>query len=233
MKKMYIKAVRALKRVFEFLGILTLIEKFHERSRLSNWLLSLFYIYDLDGLVKLDVPWWTYDAIENVERFLSDRPNSRVFEYGSGASTIWLSKRAAHVRSVEHDENWFTLMAEKTSTISSIDLVHEPPTTKDESSNTPSGKEGYFEKDFLSYVNSINRYAEKYDLIVIDGRARTACLQHAKERLSPNGVIVFDNAKRRRYRDAIENAGLRIEDYSGLTPALPYRESTFILRAES
>jgi hypothetical protein len=36
----------------------------------------------------------------------------KVFEYGSGGSTIFLSERADQVFSVEHDKNWHTLVSQ-------------------------------------------------------------------------------------------------------------------------
>ena len=51
------------------------------------------------------LPWVTYSFID----FIKDRLNKqqRVFEYGSGSSTLFYAKRVAKVVSVEHDENWF------------------------------------------------------------------------------------------------------------------------------
>src|SRR5690348_4410793 len=56
---------------------------------------------DADGA---PIPWITYPAI----RFLAGRvePHFRVFEFGSGLSTLWWAQRVAHVVSVEHDPAW-------------------------------------------------------------------------------------------------------------------------------
>ena len=71
-----------------------------------------------------------------------------------------------------------------------------------------------------------------FDVIVIDGRAREACLAKAVDRLRPDGLIVFDNVDRQRYVDAIDTLGPRVEVVMtrGLTPALPYPTRTALLR---
>lgn len=64
---------------------------------------SLFTIYDVDDLIWLDLPWRTFHSIGFIERFLAKKTNASGFEFGSGASTIWLGRRAEMVVSVEHD----------------------------------------------------------------------------------------------------------------------------------
>lgn len=54
------------------------------------------------------LPWYSYPMIA----FLSDRvrPQMRVFEYGSGYSTLWWSERVAQVTSCKHDQDWYDLL---------------------------------------------------------------------------------------------------------------------------
>src|ERR1700736_1399352 len=50
-----------------------------------------------------------FSAATWLEHYL--QPNMKVFEYGSGGSTIFLSERAGEVYSVEHDKKWHALVA--------------------------------------------------------------------------------------------------------------------------
>src|SRR5690606_30506338 len=50
------------------------------------------------------LPWFTYSFIDFMEPRLSD--TLHVFEYGSGYSTRYFSKRVATVTSAEHDREW-------------------------------------------------------------------------------------------------------------------------------
>ncbi len=84
--------------------------------------------------------------------------------------------------------------------------------------------------DFSDYVGQIGTVGGEFDLIVIDGRAREACLAAALGHLAPDGVIVFDNTFRRRYRAAVEAAPVTETRYRGLTPTLPYPDATSLIR---
>ena len=68
-----------------------------------------------------------------------------------------------------------------------------------------------------------------FSLIVVDGRARQACLSAALPHLADGGIIVFDNTMRRRYRRAIAAAPVSERAFRGLTPTLPYPDQTSIL----
>jgi hypothetical protein len=50
------------------------------------------------------MPWFTFPAIEAIKNW--DLSNKRVFEYGSGYSTLFWAARAREVISVEHNPGW-------------------------------------------------------------------------------------------------------------------------------
>ena len=78
-------------------------------------------------------------------------------------------------------------------------------------------------------VEAYNEFMAAIDVIVIDGRAREACLAVAAPRLKLDGLIVFDNSHRARYERAISASGLRERRLPGLTPTLPYPDRTSLL----
>jgi predicted O-methyltransferase YrrM len=194
-----------------------------------HWAHSLTSVHDSLAMAELDVPWWTYDAIGEVDFWLASRPGAvRVFEYGSGASTMWLARRVAEVHSVEHHRGFGEMMQGALASFSNVSLSIIEPV----SSSAPlvgSQKEGHQGLDFADYVDAIDAVEGQFDLVVVDGRAREACLRKAIERLAPGGMIVFDNSRRRRYREAIAASGLRERLLRGLTPTLPYPEQTSLL----
>jgi hypothetical protein len=198
-------------------------------QRTRHWLHTLTHVYDSSALARIDVPWWTYRAIDVVETWLQTRATpARVFEYGSGASTAWLARRSGDVHSVEHHTGFAESIEPWLSAFPNVVLHVEPP-VESTSPRTPSAKEGHAGLDFTSYVSTIDAVDGEFDLVVIDGRAREACLTHAVARLATNGLVVFDNSRRRRYRDAITASGLHEQVLTGLTPTLPYPEQTSLL----
>lgn len=200
--------------------------------RVRHWAYSLTRVHNSIALAELDVPWWTYDAIAAVTSWFADRHGSptRIFEYGSGASTVWLARRASEVHSVEHHRGFGEMMAAELAQFDHVTLQIVEPTVSDRPV-VASAKEGHRGLDFADYVSAINSVEGHFDLVVVDGRAREACLRAAQGRLAPDGVVVFDNSRRGRYREAIRASGMLERRYPGLTPTLPYPEQTSILRA--
>ncbi|MCW2541487.1 MAG: putative methyltransferase [Frankiales bacterium] len=197
-------------------------------SKLKHWAYSLVLVHDTKGLSSLDVPWWTYKAIDKVEDWLAARPHPiRVFEYGSGVSTLWLAKRADEVHSVEHHVGFAESM-QSSLEAAGVDLLVIAATTSTDP-RVPSAKPGYADSDFRDYVAAIDGVPGEFDLIAIDGRARQQCLEAAVPRLKRDGLIVFDNSLRSRYRAAIAASGMIEDRTRGLTPTLPYPEQTSLL----
>ncbi len=236
-KSGYVAVMRSLAWGSDRLGFSDWLARRHHRNRGYHWASSLMAIHNIDGLVALDVPWWTYSAIERIDNFLKTRP-ARVFEYGSGASTIWAAKRAASVISVEHDVGWHALVSERVSAHSELCPVDLRCVESEDVGVLPFFDPIYLSKKssenglyFESYASEIENSGGPFDLIVIDGRARPACLKHAVSHLASGGMIVFDNSHRARYREALIESGLSIHRFPGLAPSLPYPEETSILTA--
>lgn len=231
MKAVYLSAVRALRRALGFLGVLGLLDRWAARSRTGLWLRSLLSIYDLEDLLRYDVPWWTFEASDRVAGFLATRPDARVFEWGSGASTVWLSQRAGSVTSVEHDSGWAKLVRPVLPDHAVVRVVEPVPATG-RAEQVLSEKAGFEGLDFHDYVAALDDTDGTFDLMVVDGRARNACFLRAVSRLAPDGVLVFDNVDRERYRSAIAASPLpvEVEWTRGLTPALPYPTRTALVR---
>lgn len=229
MKALYIRIVRAVGVPLQAMGVLGLLERRGPHSRLATWVLSLFAIHDVDGLGQLDLPWWTFDSADQVAAYLGEHPGARVFEWGSGASTLWLAARAGSVHSVEHHAGWAAQLSPRLPGNVTLTVVEPVAST---TPGVPSAKPGHAGLDFADYVEAIDDVAGFFDVIVIDGRAREACLARAVPRLSAEGIIVFDNVDRRRYLDAIDTVGDRlvVTMTRGLTPALPYPTRTALLR---
>ncbi len=224
LKRTYVGTMRMAAVPLQASGLLHRLQT-APRNSFRFWLGSQFAIYDAAQLARMDVPWWSFPAIVAVEKWLAGRESVRAFEYGSGASTAWLARRCRHVVSAEHDAGFLHAIAPVIAR-DNIELRLAEP----EPSPSPlavSGRKGFAHCDFSAYVNMIGD--ARYDLIVIDGRARVACLERALHQLAHGGVIVFDNSNRRRYADALARVQLPLRRYRGWAPALPYRSETTLI----
>lgn len=180
----------------------------------KRWLASLFAIYNTEKMVELDLPWWNVAATKKTEEFLSARTAPKIFEYGAGASTIWLSRRAAHVTSVEHDDGWYKRFQPMVADKGNITLLNR--------SLDDSGAGD-------AYVGAIEENDDLYDMIVVDGRHRVACLNRALSRLKADGVILFDDSGRSRYRSGIAHSSLTEQRFFGRSFCVPYPDYTSLL----
>ena len=69
-----------------------------------------------------------------------------------------------------------------------------------------------------------------FDLVVVDGRARVACVRAALEHLTDADVVLLDNADRDEYSAVLDDPAIRVSAYRGATPCLPYPTTTALLR---
>jgi hypothetical protein len=188
-------------------GIPRSLKEFEQSLRLLGVLRPLGFQNSARRGMSLDgdgnaVPWWSYAANEWVEARI--RPTDRVFEYGSGGSTIWLAARARSVVSVEHDNAWYQKI--RSSVPSNARVIYEPARSE-VSSDIHS-----------SYSSAILANEPPFDIIIIDGMERNACAMLAPQVLSAEGIIVFDNSHRTKYRAGMESlaeAGLWRIDFAG------------------
>jgi tRNA A58 N-methylase Trm61 len=134
-----------------------------------------------------------------------------VFEYGSGNSTLWYSKKVNSVSSVEDDKQWFEKV--QNNMPDNVMIYHE---------NLVYGG------TYCHFSNILNK---EFDLIIIDGRDRVNCMKNTLTSLKKNGIIVLDDSEREQYKEGIEflvaNQFKRI-DFWGISPGLFYKKCTTV-----
>jgi hypothetical protein len=226
----YVACLRTARSAAYPTGLLPVMAR--SRSLAVRHLRSLFAIYDIGDLATLDLAWWSYPALRRVEQFLAGRPGARVFEFGAGASTVWLARRAAHVFSVEHDAACASTVSELLRDLdcgSRVTLHAVPATPANGLASVRSERRDHVGLDFSEYVQTIDRVGGPFDLIIIDGRARVEAFTRAIRHLAPDGLVVFDNIQRNRYRAVLGRPDLHYELLRGATPALPYPTTTGLI----
>ncbi|MCP8305455.1 MAG: methyltransferase domain containing protein [archaeon] len=132
-----------------------------------------------------------------------------VFEYGSGGSTIFFSKKVGLVISVEHDKYWHRLVSNEIAkeNIPNCRLLLREPEQGIFDKTDPSDPESYLSSspkycgmNFKSYATSIGEFPDNFfDLVFIDGRARTSCIANALAKVRSGGYLMLDNSDREHY----------------------------------
>jgi len=194
------------------------------------------------------IPWLTYPACTFLAQIV--RPEFKVFEFGSGSSTIWWGARVAEVHSVDHDAAWVgrtrpqcsanvnlrLIPADTPCAETGADLltryfteVSEPPSALDRETLF---RRGLLSEPFRAYAADILRFSSGYfDVIVIDGMARALTTWLTVQHARPKQFIVFDNSDREEYAPAyamLKDAGYHRIDFWGTGPINPYEWCTTI-----
>lgn len=158
--------------------------------------------------VSLGLPWMTYDAIDFLEEITSEDKN--VFEWGSGGSSIFFASRCKQVFSVEHDKKWSEILKEKLHNLE-IDNVILQEIEGEKTDNfqdlNPENADDFVSKELKSAGLSYEKYAKAidqfnlnyFDIIVVDGRVRNACVKRAIPHLKKGGYLIVDNSDRSYY----------------------------------
>jgi SAM-dependent methyltransferase len=160
--------------------------------------------------VDLELPWFSYGAIDFLESFLTKE--KRVFEFGSGGSTLFFAQRSKSVIAIEDNAHWCELVAAKLAArgIRNADLRHLPVAFTNGEAFASS-----------EYVNAVRE--STFDVIIVDGsewtlNARPICFHAAESRIAPGGIIVVDDSWR--YRELREtNRAKRFEIFESVGPA--------------
>lgn len=210
-------------------------------SILFNFPAWLKYIDPKRNAVDDQQPWLTFSAI----RFLRKNVNINmtVYEWGSGGSTLFWSNHVTKVVSVEHDKDWFRKLQTLLSTKKNVDYkLIEPATDDTYNASLVADPKAFFSKDpdfagynFANYVSDIDQYPDdSFDIVVVDGRARPACVFHAIKKIKKGGYLLLDNSEREHYQQAIkllETEGWKRHDFYGPAPyAYDFSVTSFFRR---
>lgn len=168
------------------------------------------------------MPFLSFRAISWLERIVG--PGSHVFEFGTGGSSLFFARRAAHLVSTEHSGEWYE-MAGRLRDIHGLGnwtlILRTPeeavPSRRDPAD--PSACVSAFESgSFERYARSIDDYPDdEFDLVLVDGRARPSCVQHSMAKVKRGGYLLVDDCDRPYYASALRLlSGWQQTDLTGL-----------------
>ena len=172
----------------------------------SGWLRSIREAKPVDKEGNA-LPWLNYAAIDYIGSKINN--NMVVMEWGCGFSTLWMAGRVKKISSVEDNHSWYSSIKNK----------------------LPINATVQYAEDKESYVNSILKTDEIFDVIIIDGSYREECASICVQRLKKDGFIIFDNTDEEKFDQAVINLevlGFNRIDFTGLIPSYAYKNCTSI-----
>lgn len=150
------------------------------------------------------LPWLNYSLIRLLDERLHD--GLRVFEYGSGYSTLYFAARTESVTSVEHVAEWVQELSPFLP--ANAHLAAVAPGTE--------------------YIQAPCAHPP-FDVVLVDGLDRVDCVNTALSALTPAGVMILDDTHRPDYQVLLKE--LRQQGYKTLTLFGP--KPTSIIEAQS
>jgi hypothetical protein len=218
------------------------------RPRLSMFISSVRYYTDWRehlvpgrNSVTDGSPWMCFSAIQFLKEIV--RKDMRVFEYGSGGSTLFWISRVQEVASVEHDTSWYSIMKIKLDeqAVQNLKYILAEPVNDAEFGKKRfenpddyiSADPAYKGKNFEQYAKSIDSYPDNYfDIVVVDGRARPSCIKHGIPKLKKNGWLIIDNSERKYYFApfSFDRNSWKISKFAGPVPYTRDFSETSILK---
>ncbi len=174
-----------------------------------GWIKSL--LPGQDPLIN-QIPWLNFKSIRWLKSHLKHR--DIVFEYGSGASTIFISRRVRKLTSIEHDKSWYIRVSDALAAegISNCELILREPERSTWERMRSYGPTSYTAStdrwtgmSFERYVKSIEEFEDgSIDLVIVDGKARASCMYHAVPKVSAGGHLLLDDSDVQAYREAMD-----------------------------
>ncbi len=174
-------------------------------ERIRHFLPWLFSLREGRSPVADQNIWIVFRARAFLEECL--KPGMTVFEYGMGGSTLFFLRHGCNVCSVEHNPDWYQLVARE---IEGRKYRHwrgflcppdsEPVAPTEKQCDYRSDFGEYCGRSFSAYVKAVDQFPDDwFDLVCIDGRARQSCFVHARAKLKLGGNLILDNSERARY----------------------------------
>lgn len=150
-------------------------------------------------------------------------PNKVMLEWGSGGSTIEFSPYLKKYYSVEHNKGWYDNVKKEIERLNYTNInynfvAENLPLPQDDRQSE------YI--NYKDYLDIVDTFDEKFDIVLIDGRARRLCAKKIIPYLNPGAiVIIHDWCLRNVYHCVLDY--YNIKEYVSTTPQTI---ATFTLR---
>jgi hypothetical protein len=160
------------------------------------------------------------------------RPSETLFEWGSGGSTFWFADRVKELYSVEHSLPFFSYVKEHYlyENYDNINMLFAPEDAQAHSKY----KDYYDERSYKRYCESILAYPSRsFDWVIINGKARTVCLELAFSVIKYGGIIVVNDTDKIEYGTAVSkyrSKAIEVFDFKGFKMPFMRQGHTTIMR---
>ena len=215
---------------------LRLLTRRDDRRYALQWLLS----QRKDYLLNKPSPWISFKALSWICGRM--RPGMRIFEYGSGGSTLYWMSHEANLTSIEHDPEWYHIVNSLLPASKSVDYRLCLPRHREQEDvpADPADPKAYATSDenlsgynFEKYACAIDAFPDdSFDIVFVDGRSRPSCIFHGCRKVKVGGMLILDNSEREYYTTNVREllSSFQRLDIHGVIPCNPQHSTTSIYR---
>jgi hypothetical protein len=162
----------------------------------QSWSLSskLGMAVDVEGN---NIPWFSYSAIDFLQKYCQQRQNLVVFEFGSGSSTLFFQRQKYHTFSLETSKIWFNIITQKLALICCG--VWQENYFTNQQATVFLLENAYQNAKYYQFLPQNFSWQQQFDIILVDSLHRLQCVLHSINFLKPDGLLIVDDFERKNY----------------------------------
>ena len=136
------------------------------------------------------------NQIQIIKKYLKE--SNIMLEYGAGGSTLYFAQYVNKYISIEHDYEWIEKIKHLENFSKNIELYYCQPNNP---IKLPVWRGSFADfKDYINYIDNLPY--KKYDIVLIDGRARQYCAEKVLNFIDTNSIVfIHDFFERKRYHN--------------------------------
>jgi len=137
-----------------------------------------------------------FKEIDIMLEVLENLKPKRVLEYGCGYSSVIFPKyleAGASWQSIEHNKEWFEMIAKQCADAENTTIHHV-----EKNDLSSEGADGF--KDYVAFPKELGQF----DLILVDGVAREACVETCHDLLNDDGLLIVHDINRPSYQEPVK-----------------------------
>ena len=115
-------------------------------------------------------------------------PDKTMLEWGSGGSTIEFSPQLKEYYSIEHNLEWYEKINKEIHNLGYSNINYN--SVAQNLPINPDGRQSEYNQ-FKDYIDIVDSFNTKFDIVLIDGRARRLCAKKIIPYLNPNAVVII------------------------------------------
>jgi predicted O-methyltransferase YrrM len=114
-------------------------------------------------------------------------PDKVMLEWGSGGSTIEFSPKLKKYYSIEHNKEWYENVSNE---ISSLNYSNVNYNFIPQNIQSVDDRQSEYNQ-FKDYIDIVDKFDTKFDIVLIDGRARRLCAKKIIPYLNPGAIVII------------------------------------------